>query len=298
MNWKQFSPDTGILVQGMTGKEGARMTKWLLQSGMLVCAGVTPGKGGLIVEGCPIFNSVREAREAFPQIEVTSIVVPAARVKGAVQEALEAGIHYVHILTESIPVHDVLTMRALAMAHQATILGPSSVGYLQFPAFRTGYIGGENPFAMIKEGGVALVSTSGGMTNEVMMGLARQRIGIRLAFAVGGDRLPLVSLEEAVTYCDAQTDVSHLVVFAEPGRSFFHRLLQGAIAPIHPLVVFLAGDVLDDLPRGKAYGHTGTLLGEEEMSVTALRAALQEKGIACVATMPELFHYFKTICQK
>lgn len=298
MNWKQFSPSTHILVQGMTGKEGARMTKWLLQSGMSVCAGVTPGKGGMLIEGCPIFNSVAEAITAFPAVEITSIVVPAARVRGAVEEALAAGIKYAHILTESVPVYDVLAMRSEARAQGAVILGPSSVGYLQFPRFRVGYIGGENPFGVIPEGGIALVSTSGGMTNEIMMGFAREGLGIRVAFAIGGDRIPAFSLEDALAFCDTQSNVSHLVVFAEPGRPFFQRLLQGVSTFTHPIVVFLAGDILDDLPRGKAYGHTGTLLQEEEMSVASLREALRAKGIPCVATMPELLHYFKILCPK
>lgn len=294
MTWKIFAPSAGMLVQGMTGKEGMRMTKWLRQSGMQVCAGVTPGKGGQVVEGCPIFDSVQEACQAFPQIEVTSIVVPAARVRGAVEEALAANIRYLHILTESVPVHDVLMIRDLAQAKHACVLGPSSVGYLQFPAFRVGYIGGENPFDTLTDGGVSLVSTSGGMTNEIMMGLARHRIGIHTAFAIGGDRIPAFSLEEALVFCDALPETKQLVVFAEPGRPLFGQLLQGQLRYTHPLILFLAGDILDELPRGKAYGHTGTLLQEEEQGVKTLRVALREQGITCVATMSELVQCLKS----
>jgi succinyl-CoA synthetase alpha subunit len=103
--WKRFSSETQVLIQGMTGKEGMRMAKWLLGSGVKVVAGVTPGKGGQTVEERPIFNSVAEAKAAFPNIEVTSIVVPPMRVLGAVQDALQSGITYLQILTENIPVH-------------------------------------------------------------------------------------------------------------------------------------------------------------------------------------------------
>lgn len=287
-SWKIFSSDAPIIVQGMTGKEGVRMTKWLRQSGVRVVAGVTPGKGGQIVEDCPIFNRVVEARAAFPEVELTSIVVPAVRVRGAVEEALAAGIKYIQILTESVPVHDVLVMRKQAALHGAVLLGPSSIGYLQFPAFRVGYIGGENPFQILKEGDVALVSTSGGMINELMMGLGRHEIGVRVALAVGGDRVPGMLLEEALAFCDGLPNVKKLVVFSEPGRPFFHQLLQGNLTYAKPLIVFLVGDVLDDLPRGKAYGHTGTLLQEEEQSVAGLRTALRDKGIVCVASLGEL----------
>jgi succinyl-CoA synthetase alpha subunit len=293
-SWEAFAPTTPILVQGITGKEGARMTQWLRQSGMNVRAGVTPGKGGQVVEDCPVFNTVAEACNTYPEIMITSIVVPASRVRGAVEEALAAGIRFVHILTESIPVHDVLAMRAQAGERNAIILGPSSVGYLQFPEFRVGYIGGENPFRLLKPGHVSLISTSGGMVNELMMGLARHGIGIRCAFAVGGDRIPLFSLEDALRVADENPEVEQHVVFAEPGRPFFQLLLEDKVFLKKPLVLFLAGDILDELPRGKAYGHTGTLLQEEEGTVASLRRALREKGISCVATMPELMNYFST----
>lgn len=286
--WKQFSSDALVLVQGITGKEGMRMTRWLRQSGVCVCAGVTPGKGGMVVEGCPVFNTVEEACQSYKGIVATSIVVPASRVKGAVEEALASGIKYIHILTESVPVHDVIAIRRQARALGATVLGPSSIGYLQFPPFRLGYIGGENPFQHLTAGPIGLVSTSGGMVNELMMSLGRHQLGIRVAFAVGGDRIPALSLESAVKICDLYPGVERLVVFAEPGRPFLQQLLKGEISFDHPLVVFLAGDILDDLPRGRAYGHTGTLLGEEGMSVKETRQALREKGIACVATMEEL----------
>lgn len=293
-NWKNFSSDTQVIVQGMTGKEGLRMTKWLLQSGVKVCAGVTPGKGGTVVEGCPIFNSVQEAITAFPPVEVSSIVVPASRTKAAALEALASGIKFVHILTESVPVHDVLAIHTAAKECGATILGPSSIGYLQFPAFRVGYIGGENPFEHLQAGGIGLVSTSGGMTNELMMAFARNNLGVRVAFAVGGDRIPGLSLEEAVKICDGFAGVEQLVVFTEPGRPLLQQLLKDEIHLTHPLVIFLAGDILDDLPRGRAYGHTGTLLQEEAHSVGETRALLKEKGIACVATSPELLTHLQT----
>lgn len=287
-SWKLLPQETQVLVQGMTGKEGMRMTKWLLQSGVKVCAGVTPGKGGMLVEGCPIFDTVAEACVAFPRLTATSIVVPPSRVLGAVKEALEAGIRLIHVLTESVPVHDVIVMRQQAMEKGARILGPSSVGYLQFPAFRLGYIGGERPFEHLQEGDVGLISTSGGMVNELMMELTRHQIGLRMALAVGGDRIPATSLEEAIRIAEDIPEVKRLVVFAEPGRAFFQQLLQDRIVITRPLTLFLAGDVLDDLPRGKAYGHAGTLLGEEGGSVAELRGALRDKGIACVATSGEL----------
>ncbi|MBP6945058.1 CoA-binding protein [Patescibacteria group bacterium] len=287
--WKRFSSDTHVLIQGMTGKEGMRMTKWLLGSGVRVVAGVTPGKGGQTVEGLPVFNSVGEAKAAFPDIEVTSIVVPPLRVLGAVEDALQNGIKYLQILTETIPVHDVLAMRQKAHAAGATILGPSSVGYLQFPKFRVGYIGGEEPFRLLKEGSVAVVSNSGGMTNELLMGLSRRGIGIRCAFAVGGDRVLGTSLGDALAHVDASPDVTAIAMFAEPGHPILQALASGAVTSKKPLAILMPGDVLDTLPRGTPYGHTGTVLGEDDRSVPEMRAAIREKGYICTGSLQELF---------
>lgn len=287
--WKRFSSDTQVLIQGMTGKEGMRMAKWLLGSGVKVVAGVTPGKGGQSVEGRPIFNSVTEAKEAFPGIEVTSIVVPPLRVLGAVEDALQNGITYLQILTENIPVHDVLTMRQKVRDAGAALLGPSSVGYLQFPKFRVGYIGGEEPFHLLKEGSLAVISNSGGMTNELLMGLSRRGIGIRCAFAVGGDRVVGTSLRDALAHVEASNDVRAVAMFAEPGHPLLLALASGEYVAKKPLAILMPGDVLDSLPRGMPYGHTGTVLGEDDRSVPDMRAAIQAKGYICTGSLKEMF---------
>ncbi len=289
MNWQRFSEPTEVLIQGMTGKEGMRMAKWLIGSGVRVVAGVTPGKGGQEVEGKPILNSVAEARAAFPNIQITSIVVPPMRVLGAVEDALASGLKYIQILTENIPVHDVLAMREKASEAGAQILGPSSVGYLQFPKFRVGYIGGEEPFKILKEGSLAVVSNSGGMTNELLMGLTRRGIGIRCAFAVGGDRVVGTSLRDAIQHAEESEDVKAIAVFAEPGHPVLNALADGEFVVKKPLAILMPGDVLDTLPRGMPYGHTGTVLGEDDRSVPELRAAIKAKGYVCTGSLKEMF---------
>ncbi len=287
MNWRFFSSDTPVLIQGMTGKEGSRMAHWLIGSGVNVVGGVTPGKGGQSVEDRPIFNSVAEAKVAFPSLDVSAIVVPPQRVLGAVQDAFASGIHFVNILTENIPVHDVLAMRALAASSGATILGPSSVGYLQFPRFRIGYIGGENPFQHLKEGSMAVISNSGGMTNELLMLLSRAEIGVRCAFAVGGDRVAGLSLRDAVAYVDGASEVKSLIVFAEPGHPLLNALASGTFVVQKPIVLLVPGDVLDTLPRGMPYGHTGTVLGEDDRSIEETRAVIRARGYVCTASIAE-----------
>lgn len=297
MMWSYFSSDAPVLIQGITGKEGMRMARWLLQSGVNVVGGVTPGKGGQRVEDRPVFETVDDACRAVPGLETSCIVVPSSRVRSAVEEALKAGIRYINILTEQVPVHDVFAMRKQAAEVGATILGPSSVGYLQFPRFRLGYLGGERPFDQLTEGGTAILSTSGGMTNELMMSLGRHGIGIRTVFAIGGDAVPATSLEDALAWCEADASVQMIVLFVEPGRPLLRSLCSGERTFAKPTVVFLAGEVLDDLPRGVPYGHTGTVLGEQEPSVADVRRMLRERGIVCVGSMSEYLSECTRLCQ-
>lgn len=294
MSWKLFDPTTPVLIQGITGKEGARMARWLVASGVNVVGGVTPGKGGQTIEGKPVFDSVVALRERFPDAAVSCIAVPAPRALGAVEEAAASGVTHIHLLTENVPVHDVRRMREIVTRFGATLLGPSSIGYLQFPRFRVGYLGGEAPFDSLKEGGVAVVSTSGGMTNELMMSLAREGIGIRTALATGGDRIVGFSLEDAIRWNESLTEVASLALFVEPGRVLLRKIASGEFTFSKPIAIFLAGESLDLLPRGFPYGHTGTILGEDDPSVAELRKAIVARGVPCVDTMADFLSTMKT----
>lgn len=296
MNWNSFAPNTPVLIQGITGKEGSRMAAWLVASGVNVVGGVTPGKGGQETEGRPVFDSVVAARERFPDCVVSSIVVPPSRVLGAVEEAIAAGIRYIHVLTEQIPLRDVLVMRKSAVSQGVALLGPSSVGYLQFPRFRIGYLGGEVPFETLKEGGAAILSTSGGMANELMMSLSRHGIGVRLALALGGDRVVGLTLEDAIAWTESLEEVNLLALFVEPGRPILKTLAEGTFRFQKQAVVFLAGEALDSLPRDVPYGHTGTVLGEGDVSVHETRLALRRQGITCVGSMSEFLLACKILC--
>lgn len=284
------------MIQGMTGKEGRRMAAWMIASGTDVLAGVTPGKGGETIEGRPIFNTVAEAKHTFPQIDTTSIVVPPLRVLDAVQSALESGLKYVHILSEGVPVHDVIRIRNMAKAHQAFVLGPSSVGMMHVPEkWRIGYIGGEHPFAGAVSGSVALVSTSGGMTNEILQAFFRNGIGVSVAMAVGGDRISALSVEEAIYSWMDRNDVRVVAAFLEPGNALLDRLVSGKIRFRKPCVFLVPGDALADLPKGRPYGHTGTELAETAPTLHDMRMAITECGYPCFSRMEDFIDTIKSL---
>lgn len=278
-----------VLIQGITGREGARMARWMAASGSLVVAGVVPGKGGQEADGWPVFDAVRDA----PTADVACVVVPPAHASSAVQEALSAGIRFVHVLTEDVPLHEAVEIRRRAKAAGACVLGPGSVGWLRMPDVRIGYIGGERPFSgALKEGDIAILSTSGGMANELMAAVSRAGEGIRLAIATGGGRVVGTDLREAVAIAEADPEVRRLVVFAEPGQPILRQWETGPL-PSKPLVLFFPGAALDALPRGLPYGHTGAVLGEDEPSVVECRARLARRGIVLATSVPELVERVK-----
>lgn len=295
MTWPLLGPETEVIIQGMAGKEGSRMAGWMIASGTRVVAGVDPGSGGKTVSERPVFETIEEARRAFPRATVTSVVVPGKFVLSAAGDAIRAGVKLVHVLTERVPVRDVAALRRLADERGAVILGPSSVGYLQFPRFRLGYLGGENPFATLREGGLAVLSASGGMANETLMALARRSAGIRLALAAGGDAIKGLSLIDAVLLADARADVSGIAVFVEPGDPLLRSLIGGTVKLRKPLAICLPGDALESLPRGLPYGHAGTVLGEDEGSLADLRRALTTRGYRCTALHDELVEWCGTL---
>lgn len=302
MIWPIVSSDASIIIQGMTGKEGTRMAAWMIGSGTNVVAGVTPGKGGQVVLDKPIFDSVAEAKQKFPDVLATCVVVPAERVLSAAVESIAQGLKLIYILTEKVPVQDVMRLRDAARASGAIILGPSSVGMLQFPKFRLGYLGGERPFDYLREGGstssprsgVALLSASGGMANEILMSFAREEIGIKIALALGGDRVQGFTLAEAVAMCENMDGVGSLALFIEPGHPFLRRLASGDVKMKKPATVMLPGSALELLPRGLPYGHAGTILGEDDQPLAQIRSMIRARGIACAETMGEFLQLCKS----
>ena len=147
---------TRVLVQGITGRIGSTQTRWMLDYGTNIVAGVTPGKGGCTVESVPVFDSVAEAvRETGAEASV--FFVPAAFVMDAFFETVEAGIKLIVVVPEHIPVHDVMAMRAHAGANSITALGPTTPGIITPGQAKIGIM----PAAMFRGGTVGIVSRSG-----------------------------------------------------------------------------------------------------------------------------------------
>lgn len=267
-----------VLVQGITGREGQARTKLMKEFGTNVVAGCTPGKGGQEVLGVPVFNTPREAVDALGRIDISVVFVPAAGVKNAAIEAIEAGVKLVVLVPDRVPVWDAMEVAAAAKQHGAQFLGPNTLGCLSPGRAVLGMIGGkaESAREWFKPGHVGIVSRSGGMTSSCGYYLGRSGIGLSTLVHVGGDsvlglRIPDVALlfqEDPRTYA--------IVVFGEIGGSQEETLAElmnhGKITK--PVIAYIGGKAAKE---GTRFSHAGAIIegnrGTHKGKVEALRRA-------------------------
>ena len=170
-----------VVVQGITGKEGARAAAEMLRSGTVVVAGVRPGKAGEIVHGVPVWDTVADALRAEPGITASLIAVPAPAVHAAALEAIAARIPLIVILTEHVPTRATAEIIAAARAAGVRIIGPSSVGILSTGQGKIGAIGSSEVADVFRPGSIGIISKSGGMTAEIAVALGRGGFGVSTA---------------------------------------------------------------------------------------------------------------------
>lgn len=211
--------NTRVLVQGITGKEGARAAREMIAYGTKVCAGVTPGKGGTQTEeGVPIFNTVADAMQQFPEINTALIAVPGKFVRVAAEESIASGIMLLNILSERVPVGDVARIIALARSARVTVVGPSSVGILSPGRGKVGSIGSSGLAAKIfTPGHVGVISKSGGMTAEISRILTEAGIGQSAAVGIGGDPLIGSEFRDIALLFEQDPETKAVVIFGELG---------------------------------------------------------------------------------
>ena len=257
--------NTRILIQGITGRSGAQVAGELLDYGMRVVAGVTPGKGGQEVDTVPVFNSVKEAIAAVGLVDCAMVYVPPLMAKDAAIEAIEAKIPLVHIFVEKIPVFDTSLILASARKNNVRVLGPASVGAISPGEGKIGSIGGPNPDAVFSRGQIGVISKSGGMCSELAMLITRSGFGQSTVVGVGGDLLTGTGFADLLVMFEEDSQTKVVVAFGEVGGSAeveAAKLIENKKFT-KPFIVFLAGKFAENLPRDTALGHAGAIVGLE-----------------------------------
>ena len=272
------SEGTRVLVQGITGREGRARARLMRDYGTKVVAGCTPGRGGEIVDGTPVYDTVQEAVERHGGFDASVIFVPAPLVRDAALESISTGIPLTVLVGDRVPVWDVLDITRAAERAGVSFLGPNTLGVLSVGKGVLGMIGGraESARAWFKPGPVGVASRSGGMTSSTGYYLSRNGVGLSTLVHVGGDGIVGLPLPEVVRLFEGDEETSCIAMFGEIGGSQEERVAEmiagGELTK--PVVAFIGGRVATS---GVRFSHAGAIVeggrGTHEGKVAALRAA-------------------------
>ncbi|MEM2558114.1 MAG: succinate--CoA ligase subunit alpha [Nitrososphaerota archaeon] len=264
--------NTRVLVQGITGREGAFHTKAMKEYGTKIVAGVTPGKGGSTVEGVPVYDSVCEAVRKHPEINASIIFVPARFAADAVYEAIDAGIELIVVITEGIPVHETMKFVKYAKMNGVTIIGPNCPGVISPAECKLGIMPGH----VFSKGRVGIISRSGTLTYEIAYAMTRAGIGQSTSIGIGGDPIPGTSFIEALELFRDDVDTDAVVLIGEIGGDMEERAAKYVVETGYekPVVAYVAGRTA---PPGKRMGHAGAIIsmgvGDAQSKINAFREA-------------------------
>ena len=286
------TPQTKLIVQGITGDFGARHARLSLDYGSQVVAGVTPGKGGQFFEHgsarVPIYNSVADAKAATGAT-VSVIFVPPPFAADAILEGADAGLELVIAITEGIPIKDMIRVKR-AMAGGATrLIGPNCPGIVT-PGTGPGSTGGCRigiaPGYIHRKGHVGVVSRSGTLTYEAVYQLTVRKIGQSTSVGIGGDPVNGTSHLDVVKMFNADPDTHGIIVIGEIGGTAEVEAARWIKANCQkPVAGFIAGATA---PAGRRMGHAGAIVGGAEDTAAAKIAVFKECGIEVAATPSDM----------
>ena len=268
---------TKVLVQGITGNQGAFHTRQMLDYGTRVVAGSSPGRGGQEVHGVPVYDTVEEAVARHgPTASV--LFVPAPFAKDAAFEAIDAGIKLLVVITEHIPLHDAMELMAFAAQRGATIVGPNTFGLISPGKTKLGIM----PGSIYSPGPVGIAARSGTLSYEVAAALSATGLGQSTVVGMGGDRVVGLSFVDLLKQFSQDAETRAVVLVGEIGGTAEEEAAEYIKTMTKPVVAYLAGK---SAPPGKRMGHAGAIIERGRGTFEAKVAALEQGG-ARVASLP------------
>ncbi|UCG01462.1 MAG: succinate--CoA ligase subunit alpha [Candidatus Heimdallarchaeota archaeon] len=265
-----ISEDSKVVVQGITGNQGRFHSQLMLEYGTNVVAGVTPKKGGQEVLGVPVYNTVQEAVDE-QEVDTSIIFVPARFTYGAVMESLDAGVNMTCIITEGVPVFDMVRLVEIAKTRKLNLIGPNTPGMLIPDKIKLGIMPGD----MAHFGDVAVIAKSGTLSYEITKALGNADVGVSAYIGIGGDPVRGKTLTEAFDYYVKDLGTRVIVLIGEIGGDDEEKVAQYIKDQKvdKPVVAYIAGK---SAPEGKRMGHAGAIIsgnvGTAQGKIDALEA--------------------------
>ena len=268
-----------VLVQGITGRQGTFWTERMQACGTRIVAGVNPRRAGVEHCGVPVFASAADAMREVG-FDVSVLFIPPLGVRAAAIDAIEAGCPRLVVLTEHVPVQDVMEVLAAARANGAAVAGPNTAGLVTPGECFVGFMPAFEP-DIFRPGRVGVVSRSGSLGTLVCLNLVQAGFGESAFIGIGGDPIIGTTTRDAVAALDADERTDAIVVVGEIGGAMEEEAAEYIRGIGKPVVAFIAGGAS---PPGKKMGHAGAIVMGDKGSYASKRRALEAAGVEVLDT--------------
>ncbi|TWT38647.1 succinate--CoA ligase subunit alpha [Blastopirellula retiformator] len=286
-----INKDTKVICQGITGRVGGFHTKGCLDYGTKMVGGVTPGKGGMEVEGLPVWDTVEEA-VAATGCEATMIFVPPAGTADAILEALDAEIKVIIAITEGVPVLDMVPVYEKVRASNSVLIGPNCPGVITPEECKIGIM----PGYIHKKGPVGVMSRSGTLTYEAVWQLTSLGLGQSTCVGLGGDPIVGTSFIDLLKMFQADGDTEAIMMMGEIGGTAEEEAAEFIKANVDkPVAAFIAGRTA---PPGKRMGHAGAIISGGKGTADEKFAALRAAGVEIAESPADMGAALKRAIEK
>ena len=276
-----INKETKVICQGFTGSQGTFHCEQAIAYGTKIVGGVTPGKGGTMHLGLPVFNTVKEA-VAATGATATVIYVPAAFGKDSILEAIDAGIKLIVCITEGIPTLDMLIVKQKLVENDVVMIGPNCPGIIVPDECKIGIMPGHIHLA----GKVGIVSRSGTLTYEAVKQTTDIGLGQSVCVGIGGDAIPGSDFISILKLLQQDPKTEAIVMIGEIGGSAEEEAANYIKQNVtKPVIAYIAGV---SAPVGKRMGHAGAIISGNKGTAADKTKALQAAGIIVVNSLAEI----------
>lgn len=268
---------TKVIIQGMTGHQGSFHAGAMLEYGTKVVGGVTPGKGGEEVHGLPVFDSVKEAMAGTGAI-ASMVLVPARFAMDACYEAMDAGIELLVLITERIPFHDAMRIKAYAKSKDIKVIGPNTPGIISPGLCKIGIMPGH----IFTKGKVGVLSRSGTLTYEIVDWITQGGMGQSTCMGIGGDPVIGINFIEGMELFEKDSETESVVLVGEIGGTAEEDAAEIVPSMSKKVFAYIAGQTA---PAEKRMGHAGAIISRGRGTAESKIKAFDKVGVP-VAALP------------